>query len=187
MHEGEGLEGLVHGAEAARKEGDGIGVFHEVELPGEKVFEGEKFGVPPDGFVGFLLKGELDVQGEAVFAAGSGLGGSHDAIPAAGDDHVARLLHQLAEQVGGLPCGGVGGGAGGSENGDFFDALVGGEEAVGIPDFPHDPLKLFEVAEVGSIGTHPQCDSNHLLKDLPILGDPRGINQTFNVVIQRVR
>ena len=43
LHEGEGLKGLVHRAEAARKKGDGVGMLHEVQLAGEEIFEGEKF------------------------------------------------------------------------------------------------------------------------------------------------
>ena len=187
LHEGEGLERFVHGAEASREEGDGIGVLHEVQLTGEEVFESEKLGVPADGFVGFLLEGQLDVQGKAVFAPGTGLGGAHNAIPAAGDDHVARLLHQFSKKVGGFPGGGVGRGPGRAEDGDFFDALVGGEEAVCVTDFPHHPLELLEVAEVGPIRSHPQSDSNHLLEDLPILGDASCGDQLFNVGVQRVR
>ena len=122
-----------------------------------------------------------------MLPAGAGLGGTHDAIPAPGDDHVAGFLHQFSELIGGFPGGGIGGGPGGAENRDFFDALVGGEEAVGVADLAHDPLELLEVAKVGPIGTHPQGDSNHLLEDLPILGDTRGFDQLFNVGIQRVR
>ena len=145
LHQSKGFEGFVHGAEAARKEGDGIGVFDEVELAGEEVFEGEKFTVPPNGFVGFLLKGEFDVEGEAMLAAGAGLRSAHDAFTPASDDHIASLLHEVAELVSGFISGSSRMGAGRTEDRDFFHPLVGGENFVGIADFAHDPLKLFQV------------------------------------------
>ena len=145
LHQSKGFEGLIHGAEAARKEGDGIGVFDEVELAGEEVFKGEKFAVAPNGFVGFLLEGEFDVEGEAVLPTRAGLRGAHDAFTPAGDDHVAGLLHEVAELVSGFIGGSSGMGTGGAEDRDFFYPLVGGENFVGVADFAHDPLKLFEV------------------------------------------
>ena len=145
LHQGKGFEGLIHGAEAARKEGDGIRVFDEVEFAGEEVFKGEKFAVAPNGFVGFLLEGEFDVEGEAVLPTRAGLRGAHDAFTPAGDDHVAGLLHEVAELVSGFIGGSGGMGTGGAEDRDFFYPLVGGENFVGIADFTHDPLKLFEV------------------------------------------
>ena len=151
LHQSKGFEGLIHGAEAARKEGDGIGVFDEVELAGEEVFKGEKFAVAPNGFVGFLLEGEFDVEGEAVFASCACLGGTHDSFSPAGDDHIASFLHKLAEAVGRFIGGGCGLGTGGSEDGDFFDTAIRGEDLVGVFDFAHDAFELFEVALIGAI------------------------------------
>jgi len=151
LHQGERFEGFVHGAEPAREKGDGIGVFDEVEFAGEEIFEGEKFGIPANGFVGFLFEREFDVEGEAVFASCACLGGAHDAFSPTGDDHIASFLHELAEAVGRFIGGGCGLGAGGSEDGDFFDTAIRGEDLVGVFDFAHDAFELFEVALIGAI------------------------------------
>ena len=164
LHQSERFEGFVHGAEPARKEGDGIGVFDEVEFAGEEIFEGEKFGIPADGFVGFLFEREFDVEGEAVFASCACLGGAHDSFSPAGDDHIASFLHKLAEAVGCFIGGGGGLGAGGSEDGDFFDTAIRGEDLVGVFDFAHDAFELFEVALIGAIGGKTDNHGDHLFK-----------------------
>ena len=164
LHQSERFEGFVHGAEPARKEGDGIGVFDEVEFAGEEIFEGEKFGIPADGFVGFLFEREFDVEGEAVFASCACLGGAHDSFSPAGDDHIASFLHKLAEAVGRFIGGGCGLGTGGSEDGDFFDTAIRGEDLVGVLDFAHDAFELFEVALIGAIGGKADNHGDHLFK-----------------------
>ena len=77
-------------------------MFYEVQFAGEEVFKREKLAVSANGFVGFLFKRKFDVEGEAVLPTRAGLRGAHDAFTPAGDDHVAGLLHQLAELVGGF-------------------------------------------------------------------------------------
>ena len=145
LHQGKGLESLIHGAEPAWKKSDSIGVFHKIEFSGEEVFEGEKFAVAPDRFVRLLLKGEFDGEGEAVLAACSGLSGAHDPFASASDDHVARFLHEFAETEGGFVGGAGGLGTGGSENRYFFDPAIGCEDFVCIANFTHDPFKLLDV------------------------------------------
>ena len=164
LHQGERFEGFVHGAEPAREKGDGIGVFDEVEFAGEEIFEGEKFGIPADGFVGFLFEREFDVKGEAVFASSACLGGTHDSFSPTRDDHIASFLHELAETVGRFVGGGCGLGAGGSEDGDFFDTAIRGEDLVGVFDFAHDAFELFEVALIGAIGGKADNHGDHLFK-----------------------
>lgn len=145
LHQGKGFEGLIHCSKAAWEKGDRIGVFHEVEFSREEVFEGEKFAVAPDRFVRFLLKGEFDVEGESVLAACSGLSGAHDSFASAGNDHVARFLHEFAKTEGGFVGGAGGLGTGGSENRYFFDPAIGCEDFVRITNFTHDPFKLLDV------------------------------------------
>ena len=145
LHQGKGLEGLIHRSKATREKGDSIGVFYEVEFSREEVFEGEKFAVAPDRFVGFLLKREFDVEGEAVLASRTGLSGAHDPFASAGDNHVACLLHKFAETEGGFVRRARGLGTGRSENRYFFDPAVGGEDFVRISDFAHDPFELLDV------------------------------------------
>ena len=128
LHEGEDFESFVHGAEAAGEEGDGVGLFDEVELAGEEVVEVDEFFVAVDDFVCALLERETDVEAEGFLAAGSALGGAHDAIAAAGDDHVIELAHLAGEFLGGLECGIGGRGAGGAEDDDFLKGGVGGED-----------------------------------------------------------
>ena len=164
LHQSERFEGFVHGAESAREEGDGIGVFDEVEFAGEEIFEGEKFAIAANGFVGFLFEREFDVEGEAVFASCACLGGAHDSFPPARDDHIACLLHELTEAVGRFVCGGCRLGAGGSEDRDFFDTAIRGEDLVGVLDFAHDAFELFEVTLIGAIGGKADNHGDHLFK-----------------------
>ena len=139
-------------------------MFDEVEFAGEEIFEGEKFGIAADGFVGFLFEREFDVEGEAVFASCACLGGAHDSFSPAGDDHIASFLHKLAEAVGRFIGGGCGLGTGGSEDGDFFDTAIRGEDLVGVFDFAHDAFELFEVALIGAIGGKADNHGDHLFK-----------------------
>ena len=145
LHQGKGLEGLIHRSKATREKGDSIGVFYEVEFSREEVFEGEKFAVAPDRFVRFLLKGEFDVEGEPVLASPTGLSGAHDPFASAGDDHVARFLHEFAETESSFVGGARRLGTGGSENRYFFDPAIRGEDFVCIADFTHDPFELLDV------------------------------------------
>ena len=58
--------------------------------------------------------------------------------------------------MGGFPSGRGRLRAGGPEDGDFFDTPVGRKDFVGISDFAHDPLKLLEIPQVGSVGCEAQ-------------------------------
>lgn len=187
LHESEGFKSFVHGAEAAWEKGDGVGMFDEVKFASEEVFEGEKFRIAPNGFVGILFEGEFDIEGKAVLPACPCLGGAHDAITSAGDDHVARFLHQLAEAVGGLE-GGMGGlGAGGTEYGDFFNSAIRSKDDIGIADFSHDTFKLLKITDIGAIGAKTQSNRDHLLKELRLFGNPSLLNKLFYLAIQWVR
>src|SRR5262249_27248602 len=83
------LVALVVGAEPAREEHDRVRFLHEHELAGEEVAEGDELRVVLDELVRVLLEGEPDVDAEAPLASRPLLAGAHDAVPAAGDDHVA--------------------------------------------------------------------------------------------------
>jgi len=142
LHQGERFEGLVHGAEPSREESDGIGVFDEVELAGEEIFEGEKLAVPPNGFIGFLFEREFNIEGEAVLAACSGLSRAHNSLTPSSDHHIAGLLHELAKLVGRFVRGAGRVSSGGSENRYFFDSMVWSKDFIGVTDFAHDPFEL---------------------------------------------
>jgi len=142
LHQSERFEGFVHGAEPSREESDCVGVFDEVELAGEEVFEGEKLAVPPNRFVGFLFEREFNIEGEAVFAACSGLSSAHNAFTPSCDHHIAGLLHELAKLVGCFVRGAGRVSSGRSENRYFFDSMVWSKDFVGVPDFAHDPFEL---------------------------------------------
>ena len=176
LHQSERFEGLVHGAEPSREESDGIGVFDEVELAGEEIFEGEELAVPPNGFIGFLFEREFNIEGEAVLAACSGLSRAHNSLTPSGDHHIAGLLHELTKLKGRFVGGAGRLSAGGTEDGDFFDPVVGGKDLVGIPDFPHNPFELLEVTQMCAIGFQAQDNRYHLLKDLPFVLDSRRVN-----------
>ena len=84
-----------------------------------------------------------------MLAACSGLSGAHDSFASAGNDHVARFLHEFAKTEGGFVGGAGGLGTGGAENRYFFDPAIGGEDFVRIADFAHHPFELLEVPQVG--------------------------------------
>ena len=127
-------------------------MFYEVQFAGEEVFKREKLAVSANGFVGFLFKRKFDVEGKAVLATCPCLSGAHDAFAPACDDHVARLLHQLAEFVGSFIGWSGGMGTSRPENRYFFCAVVWSEDLVRIPNFAHDSLKLLQVAQTSWSG-----------------------------------
>ena len=79
LHERQHLEAFVLGAEAAGKEGDGVGFLDEEELAGEEVFQVHQLGVAGDDRVGVLLERQQDVDADAVLAAGADVARFHDA------------------------------------------------------------------------------------------------------------
>ena len=85
LHEGRGLEELVHGADAARHDDEGVGVLHEHQLPHEEVLERD---VDVEVRVELLLLGQHDVAADRA-AAGlpcAAVGGLHDPRASAGHD-----------------------------------------------------------------------------------------------------
>jgi hypothetical protein len=52
---------------------------------------GHELRIVLDEFVRLLLEGQTDVRAEAPLPTGPFLAGAHDAVAAAGDDHVAAI------------------------------------------------------------------------------------------------
>lgn len=87
LDEGDRLEQLVEGAEAARQHDEGLGVLHEHRLADEEVTE---LDADVDVVVQALLEGQLDAEPDrdATAETAASVGGLHDARPAARDDRV---------------------------------------------------------------------------------------------------
>ena len=79
LHQRQHLETFVLRAEAAGKQGDGVGLLHEQQLAREEVFQVHQLEVAADDGVGFLLERQQDVDADALLAAGADLAGLHDA------------------------------------------------------------------------------------------------------------
>lgn len=152
LHEREGFVGLVHGAESAGEEGDGVGVSDEGEFSGEEVFEGDEFFVLEDDGVGGLFPGQADIGAEAIFGAGAFVACLHDSGAGAGDDHEAGIGGEAAEFLCLVVFGFIGLGAGGAEDGDFASVVIGGEEAEGVAEFAHGGLDDADIAAVFDVG-----------------------------------
>ena len=99
LHQGQRLEQLVEGAEAAGQHDEALGVLHEHRLAGEEVAEVEP---AVDVLVQAGLEGQLDAEPDrdAAGLAGALVGGLHDARAAAGDHREAGLDQLAAELLG---------------------------------------------------------------------------------------
>ena len=120
LGEGEDLERLVEGAEAAGEDDEGFGEVGEPELAHEEVVELE-VERGRDVTVGMLLEGKLDIEADGLGAGlvGSAVGGLHDAGSSAGGDDVA------------MARAGKGLGPGGDEIGQFTSIFVVGGHLYG--------------------------------------------------------
>ncbi len=104
LHQGERLEQLVQGAEAAGQNHEALRVLHEHRLADEEVTE-----VQPevDELVEALLEGQLDAEpdAEAAGLGGAAVGSLHGTRAAAGDHRVAGLGEGPADGHAGLVLG----------------------------------------------------------------------------------
>lgn len=163
LHEGEDFESLVVGSKSAWEEGEGTGLLGEVQLAGKKIIEVDELWVAVNGGVGGLLEWEPDIQSEALFCSGSGLGGAHDAIATACDEHVTGFDNFFPECEG-LRILGLGGfRAGTAEDSDFADAVVAGKDAGGSAHFAQGAAHELEFGDGGVIPAKPQRGIDHLL------------------------
>ena len=163
LHEGEDFEALVVRSKSAWEEGEGTGLLGEVQLAGKKIIEVDELWVAVNGGVGGLLEWEADIQSEALFCSGSGLGGAHDAIATACDEHVTGFDNFFPECEG-LRILGLGGFcAGTAEDSDFADAVVAGKDAGGSAHFAQGAAHELEFGDGGVIPAKPQRGIDHLL------------------------
>ena len=163
LHEGEDFEALVMRSESAWEEGEGTGLLGEVQLAGEKIIEVDELRVAVNGGVGGLLEWEPDIESETLLGSGSGLGGAHDAIATACDEHVTGFDNFFSEGEG-LPILGLGGlGAGAAEDGHLADAVILGEDACGGAHFAQGAVHELEFGNGGVIPSEPQRGVDHLL------------------------
>src|SRR5690606_6150973 len=129
LDEGEGLEQLVQGAEAAGQHDEALGVLDEHQLADEEVAEVQAdvdVGVQP------LLEGELDAEADrdAVRLQGALVGRLHGPGATPGDHREARLDQAAAQLDAGLVLPGVLGGARRAEDADGGRELGQGAEAL---------------------------------------------------------
>ena len=163
LHEGEDFKALVVRSESAWEEGEGTGLLGKVQLAGEKIIEVDELRVAMDGRVGSLLEREPDVESETLLGSGSGLGGAHDAIAPACDEHVAGFDDFFSECEG-LSILGLGGfRAGTAEDSYLADAAVAGEDAGGGAHFAQGAAHELEFGDGGVIPAEPQRGVDHLL------------------------
>ena len=163
LHEGEDFEALVMGSKSAREESEGAGLLSEVQFAGEKIIEVDELRVAVNGGVGGLLEWEPDIESETLLGSGPRLGGAHDAIATACDEHVTGFDDFFPEGEG-LPILGLGGlGAGAAEDGHLADAVILGEDAGGGAHFSQGAAHELEFGDGGVIPAKPQRGVDHLL------------------------
>ena len=163
LHEGEDFEALVMRSKSAWEEGEGAGLLGEVQLAGEKIIKVDELRVAVNGGIGGLLEWEPDIESETLFGPCPRLGGAHDAIAAACDEHVAGFDDFFPEGEG-LSILGLGGfRAGAAEDGYLADAAVAGEDAGGSAHFAQGAAHELEFGNGGVIPAEPQRGVDHLL------------------------
>ena len=119
LEEGEQLEGLVEGAEAAGEQHERVGLLDELELAGEEVAEVDELRIVGDELAGGRLERQADAHAERVVGAGALDPGLHDPGPGAGDHHPVARGHRRGEPAGLVVERVVGLGAGGAEDRDL--------------------------------------------------------------------
>lgn len=163
LHECEDFKTLVVRSKSAWEEGESAGLLGEVQLAGEKIIEVDELRVTVNGRVGGLLEWEPDIESETLFGPCPRLGGAHDAISAACDEHVTSFDDFFSECEG-LRILGLGGfRAGAAEYGYLADAAVAGEDAGGGAHFAQGAVHELEFGNGGVIPAEPQRGVDHLL------------------------
>ena len=146
LHQGQGLEQLVQGAEAARHHHEALGVLHEHRLAGEEVAEVD---AEVDVRVEAGLERQLDAQADrgAARLGRAPVGRLHHAGTAAGDHRQPGVDQPAAELPGRGVDRAVGLGPGRAEDADRRAQLGQGAEAV-------DELRL-DPQHPPRVGVHP--------------------------------
>lgn len=163
LHECEDFKTLVMRSKSARKEGEGTSLFGEVQLAGEKIIEVDELRVAVNGGIGGLLEREPDIESETLLGSGSGLGGAHDAISAACDEHVTSF-DDFFPECEGLCILGLGGfRAGAAEDGYLADAVVAGENASGSAHFAQGAVHELEFGNSRVVPAKTQRGVDHFL------------------------
>jgi hypothetical protein len=163
LHEGEDFEALVMRSKSAREESKGAGLLGEVQFAGEKIIEVDELWVAVNGRVGGLFEWEPDIESETLFGPCPRLGGAHDAIATACDEHVTGFDDFFPESEG-LRILGLGGfRAGAAEDGYLADAAVACEDAGGGAHFAQGAAHELEFGDGGVIPAEPQRGVDHLL------------------------
>ena len=164
LQQGEELERLVLGAEAAGQDGVGVGLLDQHQLAGEEVAHLDQLGVLRDEGVGLVLVGEPDVDPEGVVPPRPLQPGRHDAGTGAGHHHPVGC-GQLGGQVAGEEVDGVVGlRAGRPEHGDLADVAVGAEHPEGLGHLAQGGVGDLEVADRRALAGHVRQRADHGLR-----------------------
>ena len=148
------------------KERERVRLLHEVKLAGEEVIEVNQLRIAVDGFVRALLEGQTDVETETVLAAGAALRRAHDAVAAAGDDHVILRHHQARELLRHLKFRLGRQRAGRSEDAHFSEIAVAGKHFRRVAHLLERTVHELEVRRPHSVARHLQRGHDHLLDQL---------------------
>jgi len=163
LHEGEDFKTLVVRSKSAWEQGEGTGLLGEVQLAGEKIIKVDELRVAVNGGIGGLLEWEPDIESETLLGPCPCLGGAHDAIPAASDEHVASFDDFFPEGEG-LRILGLGGfRAGAAENGYLADAVVASEDAGGGAHFAQGTVHELEFGNGRVVPAKAQRGIDHFL------------------------
>ena len=163
LHEGEDFKALVMRSKSAREESEGAGLLGKVQFAREKVVEVNELWVAMDRGVCGLLERKTDIESETLLGAGTGLGGAHDAIPPASDEHVAGFddFFPECESLGILGFGGFRAGA--AEDGDFANAAIAGEDTGCRAHFAQGSVHELEFCNGGVIPAKAKRRVDHFL------------------------
>ena len=166
LHEREHLEAFVHRAEAAGEKRDGVRLLHEVQLAGEEIVEVHQLLVAVDRLVRRLLEGQPDVQSEAVLAARATLRCAHDAVAAAGHDHVAALAHLASKFFRCFEFLRILRGARAAEDGDLPALTVRRKDAARKAQLFQCAVEHFQIGHARPVACHFQRGDDHFFDQL---------------------
>lgn len=116
-----------------------------------------------DGRVGGLLEWEPDIESETLLRSSPGLGGAHDAIATACDEHVTGFDDFFAEGEG-LGILGLGGfRAGAAKDGYLASAVVASKDAGCVSHFAQGAVHELEFGDGGVIPSKAKRGVYHFL------------------------
>ena len=173
LGQGQQLEGLVERAEPAWQAHERGALLDQHQLAGEEVLHADVLGVTGDHEVGGGLERQPDRDADRPLAPGTQHARFHDPGAGAGDHHPTGLGQTVGGRPGLLVERVFLGRAGGPEDADLANVLVGGEHGECVAHLGDRRGGDLEIERVRMIGEQTQRFGEELLGESDVLRYPQ--------------